>query len=60
MSVRKCPKKFHLFWLVSLANSIHDAIVTTKDGLVDVEQALKQSFAPAGLVSRLAVKQLTV
>lgn len=40
--------------------SIHDAIVTTKDGLADVEQALKQSFLPANLSPRLAVKQLTV
>jgi hypothetical protein len=40
--------------------SIHDAIVTTKDGLDDVEQALKQSFEPVGLVPQLAVKQLSV
>ncbi len=40
--------------------SIHDAIATTKDGLADVEQALKQSFITAGLTPRLVVKRLTV
>jgi hypothetical protein len=40
--------------------SIHDAIATTKDGLADVEQALKQSFITANLTPILAVKRLTV
>jgi hypothetical protein len=40
--------------------SIHDAIVTTKEGVKDVEQALKQSFLPVSLVPRLTVKQLTI
>jgi hypothetical protein len=40
--------------------TIHDAIVTTKDGVADVEQALKQSFITANLNPRLVVKQLSV
>lgn len=39
--------------------TIHDAIVTTKDGLADVEQALCQSFSTANIKPRLVVKRLT-
>jgi hypothetical protein len=39
--------------------SIHDAIVTTKAGLADVQHALKQSFSTAHLNPMLAVKKLT-
>jgi len=40
--------------------SIHDAIVTTEDGLVDVQQALKDTFTTAGLNPPLTVKRLTI
>ena len=39
--------------------SIHDAIVTTKAGISDVEQSLMQSFITAKLEPRLVVKPLT-
>lgn len=40
--------------------SIHDAIVTTEDGVADVLAALRSAFLPADLDPRLAVKRLTV
>lgn len=40
--------------------TIHDAIVTTKNGVGDVQQALKQSFNAANLNPALVVKQLSV
>jgi hypothetical protein len=40
--------------------SIHDAVVTTKEGLADVEQALKKSFATDKLNPWLSVKRLTI
>jgi hypothetical protein len=40
--------------------TIHDAVVTTKDGLADVEQALKKSFATDNLNPWLSVKRLTI
>jgi hypothetical protein len=39
--------------------SIHDAIVTTEDGVEDVQTALLQSFITADLKPKLAVKRLT-
>lgn len=40
--------------------TIHDAVVTTKQGVADVEQALRDSFATEKLNPRLVVKRLTV
>ncbi len=40
--------------------SIHDAIVTTQDGLADVTAALDSAFVTAGLRPKLDSKQLTV
>jgi hypothetical protein len=40
--------------------SIHDAIATTKDGLAEVEETLRQQFITANLRPRLAVKRLTI
>lgn len=39
--------------------SIHDAIVTTEDGVADVQRSIKESFAPVGLNPPLSVKRLT-
>lgn len=39
--------------------SIHDAIVTTTDGVSDVVAALASAFLPLGLEPRLAAKRLT-
>lgn len=40
--------------------SIHDAIVTTQDGVADVTAALDNAFVTAGLRPKLTQKQLTV
>jgi flagellar biosynthesis regulator FlaF len=40
--------------------TIHDAIVTTEDGVADVRQSIKASFATVGLNPPLSVKRLTV
>ena len=39
--------------------SIHDAIVTTKEGVADVTDALSAAFVTAKLEPRLAAKVLT-
>jgi len=40
--------------------SIHDAIVTTQNGVGDVTAALRDSFVTADLTPRLAAKRLTI
>jgi hypothetical protein len=39
--------------------SIHDAIVSTEDGVADVQRSIKESFAKVGLNPPLSVKRLT-
>ena len=39
--------------------TIHDAIVTTKDGVQEVENALAAAFRPIGLTPKLVTKKLT-